>query len=172
MEVADWADCCTTTTMKTSVDGWQWVVGSMWWALYNRFRVLMNTLKWEFCRKHAAAKPPNPAPMTTTVGIEVVAAAATAALPQRIPEPITPNCKICKIQGKSSRGRTLQLDPCDGCSTKWLVRASPAVLSSMTRLQKYFSHPSLVNYLFPTPPIRLKLGVQIGGRLLQATHLD
>ncbi len=39
-------------------------------------------------------------------------------------------------------------------------------------LQKYFSHASLVLYFFPTPPIKLKLGLQIGGRLLIATHLD
>jgi hypothetical protein len=39
-------------------------------------------------------------------------------------------------------------------------------------LQKHFSHPSLVIYFFPTPPIKLKLGLQIGGRLLIATHLD
>jgi hypothetical protein len=39
-------------------------------------------------------------------------------------------------------------------------------------LQKYFSHPSLVTFFFPTPPIKLKLGLQIGGRLLIATHLD
>jgi hypothetical protein len=39
-------------------------------------------------------------------------------------------------------------------------------------LQKYFSHPSLVIYIFPTLPIKLKLGLQIGGRLLIATHLD
>jgi hypothetical protein len=39
-------------------------------------------------------------------------------------------------------------------------------------LQKYFSHPSIVIYFFPTPPIKLKLGLQMGGRLLIATHLD
>jgi hypothetical protein len=39
-------------------------------------------------------------------------------------------------------------------------------------LQKYFSHASLVLYFFPAPPIKLKLGLQIGGRLLIATHLD
>jgi hypothetical protein len=39
-------------------------------------------------------------------------------------------------------------------------------------LQKYFSHASLVLYFFPTPPIKLQLGLQIGGRLLIATHLD
>jgi hypothetical protein len=37
-------------------------------------------------------------------------------------------------------------------------------------LKKYFSHPSLSDFS-PTPPIKLKLGVQIGGRLLIATHL-
>jgi len=30
-------------------------------------------------------------------------------------------------------------------------------------LQKHFSHPSLVMYSFATPPIKLKLGQQIGG---------
>jgi hypothetical protein len=39
-------------------------------------------------------------------------------------------------------------------------------------LQKYFSHPSLVIYFFATPPIKLKLGQQIGGGLLIANHLD
>jgi len=40
-------------------------------------------------------------------------------------------------------------------------------------LQKYFSHPSF-SYLplFPSPPIKLKPGLQIGGRLVIATHLD
>jgi hypothetical protein len=39
-------------------------------------------------------------------------------------------------------------------------------------LQKYFSHPSLVIYFFPTPPVKLKLGLQIGERLLLASQLD
>jgi hypothetical protein len=39
-------------------------------------------------------------------------------------------------------------------------------------LQKYFSHPGLVIYFFATPPIKLKLGRQIGGGLLIANHLD
>jgi len=39
-------------------------------------------------------------------------------------------------------------------------------------LQKYFSHPSLVIYSFPTTPIKLKLGLQISGRLQIATHLN
>ncbi len=38
--------------------------------------------------------------------------------------------------------------------------------------QKCVSHPSLVLYVFPTPPIKLELGLQIGGRLLIATHLN
>jgi hypothetical protein len=38
-------------------------------------------------------------------------------------------------------------------------------------LQKKFLHPSF-SYFFPTPPIKLKLGLQIGGRLLIAKHLD
>jgi hypothetical protein len=39
-------------------------------------------------------------------------------------------------------------------------------------LQNYFWHPRLVIYFFPTPPIKLKLGLQIGGRPLIAAHLD
>jgi hypothetical protein len=39
-------------------------------------------------------------------------------------------------------------------------------------LQKYFSHPSFITYLFPTPPMKLKLVLQIGGRLLIVNHLD
>jgi hypothetical protein len=39
-------------------------------------------------------------------------------------------------------------------------------------LQKKFSHSSLVIYFFLTLPIKLKLGLQIGGRLLTATHLN
>jgi hypothetical protein len=38
-------------------------------------------------------------------------------------------------------------------------------------LQKYFSHPSLVFFFFSTWPIKLKWVLQIGGRLLIATHL-
>jgi hypothetical protein len=34
----------------------------------------------------------------------------------------------------------------------------------------FVSHPSF--YLFPSPPMKLKLGLQIGERLLIATHLD
>jgi hypothetical protein len=49
------------------------------------------------------------------------------------------------------------------------IRASPKVLS-MQRCKK-FSHPSLIIYFFQTPPIKLKLGLQIGGRLI-TTHLD
>jgi len=39
-------------------------------------------------------------------------------------------------------------------------------------LQKYFSHASLVIYLYWTPPKKLKLRLQIGGRLLLTNHLD
>jgi len=39
-------------------------------------------------------------------------------------------------------------------------------------LWKYCSHPSLVMYSFATPPIKPKLGQQIGGGLLIANHLD
>jgi hypothetical protein len=39
-------------------------------------------------------------------------------------------------------------------------------------LQKDFLNPSLVIYFFPTQPKKLKLGLQIGGRQLTATHLD
>jgi hypothetical protein len=38
-------------------------------------------------------------------------------------------------------------------------------------LLKYISHPSLVIYSFATPPIKLKLGQEIGGELLRAKHL-
>jgi hypothetical protein len=33
-------------------------------------------------------------------------------------------------------------------------------------LQKYFSHPSTVILLFPTPPMKLKLGLQISAKKL------
>jgi hypothetical protein len=39
-------------------------------------------------------------------------------------------------------------------------------------LWKYFSHPSLVRYSFATPPIKLKVGQQIGAGRLIANHLD
>jgi hypothetical protein len=52
-----------------------------------------------------------------------------------------------------------------------LCTASPAVLS-IWLLQKCFSHPSLVIYVFATPPIKLKLGYQICEGLLIANHLD
>jgi hypothetical protein len=40
------------------------------------------------------------------------------------------------------------------------------------RAKKYFSHPRLGIYPFSTPPIKLKLGLQIGERLLIAKYLD
>jgi hypothetical protein len=40
-------------------------------------------------------------------------------------------------------------------------------------LQKYFSHPNLVIYLFiPNPNHKIRIRLQIGGRLLIANHLD
>ncbi len=38
-------------------------------------------------------------------------------------------------------------------------------------MKNYFSHPSF-SFFFPTPPTKLKLGLQKGRRLLIATHLD
>ncbi len=57
--------------------------------------------------------------------------------------------------------------------TLWIcLVVSPCMI--LPKLGQYFSHPSLVFYhLLPTPSIKLKLGLQIGGRLLLiATHLD
>jgi hypothetical protein len=42
------------------------------------------------------------------------------------------------------------------------IRVSPAG-ASVCDPAEYFSHPSLVIYFFPTPPIKLKLGLQTGG---------
>jgi len=52
------------------------------------------------------------------------------------------------------------------------VIKSISIGAQYVTLQKYFSHPSLVIYFFPTPPIKLKLGLQIHGRLLIPTHMD
>jgi hypothetical protein len=41
------------------------------------------------------------------------------------------------------------------------IRASP-VDAQYVSIQKYFSHPSLVIYFFPTSPIKRKLGLSIG----------
>ncbi len=38
-------------------------------------------------------------------------------------------------------------------------------------LKKYFSHPSLVIYSFATPPIKVKLGQQIGGGTMNSKPL-
>jgi len=59
--------------------------------------------------------------------------------------------------------------------TLWNQLIHPQSISSgaeYVTLWKYFSHPSLVMYYFATPPIKLKLGRQIGGELLIANHLD
>jgi hypothetical protein len=51
------------------------------------------------------------------------------------------------------------------------LRASPAGLTIWP--WENISHIQvLVTYFFPTPPISLKMGLQIGGGLLIATHLD
>jgi hypothetical protein len=63
------------------------------------------------------------------------------------------------------------------CSTRWKegVRTSPAV-HCLWPCKKKFSHPSLVTYFYTKPlppfPLKLKLGLEIGERLLIATHLD
>jgi hypothetical protein len=52
-----------------------------------------------------------------------------------------------------------------------LTRASPPTLSIWP--SKHVSHIKvLVTNFLPTPPIRLKPGLQVGGRLLIANHLD
>jgi hypothetical protein len=50
------------------------------------------------------------------------------------------------------------------------LRASPAVLSMWPNKKKSDIHH--VIYLFATTPIKLKLRLQIGGRLVIANHLD
>jgi len=50
------------------------------------------------------------------------------------------------------------------------LRASPAELSMW--FFTYFSHPSLVIYFSATPQVKLKVGHQIGERLLIANHLE
>jgi hypothetical protein len=46
------------------------------------------------------------------------------------------------------------------------IRSSPSGAQYVT-LQKYFSHGSLAIYFLATPLIKLKLGLQIGARLLR-----
>jgi len=58
---------------------------------------------------------------------------------------------------------------------KTLMHKSISSGAQHVTLQKCFSHPSfscLLLFSNPTPPIKLKLGLQICGRLLIATHLD
>jgi hypothetical protein len=56
---------------------------------------------------------------------------------------------------------------------KWLKKKASLMVLSMWLLygKKYFSHLSLVIYIFPTPLIKLKLRSQIGERLLIANPL-
>jgi hypothetical protein len=58
------------------------------------------------------------------------------------------------------------------CSIQMVLDLEHSSSSQYVTRQKYFSHPSLVIYCLPTPHIKLKLQLQIGGRLLIATHLD
>jgi len=58
------------------------------------------------------------------------------------------------------------------CVCVLLARASPAVVLSMWPCKNISYIQVLIIYFFPTPPIKLKLGLRIGGRLLIATHLD
>jgi hypothetical protein len=53
-----------------------------------------------------------------------------------------------------------------------LTSKSISSCAQYVTLQKYFSYPSLVIYFFRTPPIKLKLVLQIGRRLLIASHLN
>jgi hypothetical protein len=54
----------------------------------------------------------------------------------------------------------------------WPVDVAWSISSSAQyALQKYFSHPSLIIYFSPNLSIKLKLKLQIGGRLLMTTHL-
>jgi hypothetical protein len=53
-----------------------------------------------------------------------------------------------------------------------LVVFAIGVLSMWPCKSVCFLHPNLVVHLFATPPIKLKLGQQIGGGLLIANHLD
>ncbi len=55
---------------------------------------------------------------------------------------------------------------------RWTCSKSIFCNDQYVTIQKYFLHLSLVIWFFPTPPIKLKLVLQIGGRLLIANHLD
>jgi hypothetical protein len=58
------------------------------------------------------------------------------------------------------------------CNCTYHVHRTSPVVQYVT-LKKYFSHPSVLLLTFFQPhPIKLKLGLQKGGRLLMATHLD
>ncbi len=46
------------------------------------------------------------------------------------------------------------------CANCHILRAAPAMLS----MQKYFLHPNLVIYFFPTPPIKTKTGTATANR--------
>jgi hypothetical protein len=54
----------------------------------------------------------------------------------------------------------------------WIYTWSISSGARYVTLQKWFSHANLVIYSFATQHIKLKLGQQIGERLLIANHLD
>jgi hypothetical protein len=55
---------------------------------------------------------------------------------------------------------------------EFTLGASPAVAQYVTLQKKKNLHANLVIYFFATQHIKLKLGQQIGERLLIANHLD
>jgi len=63
---------------------------------------------------------------------------------------------------------------CDQLTLLRLEYPQLCSLSQYVTLHKYFSHPSLVFsfYLWTTSPIKLKVRLQIGKRLLITNHLD
>jgi hypothetical protein len=65
-------------------------------------------------------------------------------------------------RGEESQGRNY------GFVKVAVVNAKSLEHLQYVNLHNYFSHSSLAtSFLFPTPPIKLKLGLQIGGRLPQ-----
>ncbi len=88
------------------------------------------------------------------------------ALPKRLKSSQHILWKIC-------RDKLPKQNPCvNSCKTQNKLRASSAVLSMWPYCKNKSHIQVLVICFFPTPPIKLKLGLQIGMRLLIATHLD
>ncbi len=57
------------------------------------------------------------------------------------------------------------------CSWVWAQGKSISSDAQYVTLGKYFSHPSLVLYSLATPPLKVKLGEQIGGGLINSKPL-